>query len=378
MRILFAAGGTGGHLRPALNLAGTLRERDPSGEVFFLTSGRSVENWFVDESAGSVKPLFPGASSRPGLANPLPWLRALATAWRVVGIFKPHAVVATGGYAALPVIPRAFSSRIPLYLLEPNAVPGRATRTMARAAHRIFCHFDTTARSLGRRAAAPGSPVWYAPDRGEGAGAAGQTTSSEGIDAAEARAFFGLKPDRRTLLVAGGSLGAKKLNETVARSLDRLQGDHQVLFITGERDFETVRAACDAAEVETRVLPFCREMDKAYRAADLLLCRAGGMTVAEVMVAGLPAILVPYPHHKDRHQFRNAEQLEAEGAAVILDEKDLVPDTFRQEVVDLLDDPARLLAMRESACRMAKPDAAGRILDTIEADLSMKGSGNVA
>lgn len=368
MRILFAAGGTGGHLRPALNLAGTLRRRDSRGEALFLTSGRAVESRFLEEEEWSVKPLFPGAASRPSLWNPLPWLRALVTAFRVVAAFKPHAVVATGGYAAIPVLPWALCRRIPVYLLEPNAVPGRATRTMARAARRIFCQFEATARGLGERASAPGSPVWDSMAQ----------NGSESSDAAAARAFLGLEKEKRTLLVAGGSLGARNLNEIVARSLGVLCDEHQVMFITGESDFEKVRNACAAAGVAARVVPFCNRMDVAYRAADLLLCRAGGMTVAEAMVAGLPAILVPYPHHKDRHQYRNAEELAAGEAARIVDEKEFLPDTFSREVVDLLDDAAKLGAMRESALRMAKPGASSKILDLIEEDLSLKGKQNVA
>jgi UDP-N-acetylglucosamine--N-acetylmuramyl-(pentapeptide) pyrophosphoryl-undecaprenol N-acetylglucosamine transferase len=356
MRILFAAGGTGGHLKPAINLAETLRGRDPGGEIFFVTSGRGIEKeFFGGDISGSVS-LFPGTGSRPPLSSPLPWLHAVKRARRVIREFKPQAVVATGGYVTMPVVAALAVSGIPLYLLEQNAVPGRATRMAARRAHRVFCHYESAAAKLRRRAVAPGSPLAESLLEGD-----------ESVE--EARSFFELEPGLKTLLVAGGSLGARRLNTIVLENLDAMQEGNQILHITGEKDFEAVRVRYREAGIPARVLSFCSRMDRAYRAADLILCRAGGMTVAETCACGLPAVLVPYPYHKDRHQYLNAGLLVRAGAGLILGEEEASRDGFRLQVVPLLNDSGRLLAMAAASRSLAKPHAAADIIAAIREDL---------
>ena len=356
MRILFAAGGTGGHLKPAINLAETLRDRDPGGDVLFVTSGRGIEKEFFGGAPSGAVSLFPGSGSRPALSSPLPWLRAVKRARRVIREFKPQAVVATGGYVTMPVVAALAVSGIPLYLLEQNAVPGRATRLAAHRARRVFCHYESAAAKLSRRAAAPGSPI-------------ADSLLEEGEPVEEARAFFELEPGAKTLLVAGGSLGARRLNTLVLDNLDAVGEGNQILHITGETDFEAARGRYLEAGIPAKVLPFCSRMDRAYRAADLILCRAGGMTVAEICACGLPAVLVPYPHHKDRHQYLTAGLLVRAGAGIILGEEEASRDGFRLLVVPLLNDSGRLHAMAAASRSLAKPHAAVDIIKAIREDL---------
>ena len=385
MRILFAAGGTGGHLSPALNLACAVEGSIPPGRAFFLTAGRNVEDGFLSARSFPREALFPGISSRPSPCNPTPWLRAMVRARRALRSFRPDALVATGGYVSLPLVAaRLLFAPAPLYLLEQNALPGRAVRFAASFARLVFCHYDEAARLLGRRASAPGSPLpdsfalppSFPPSMDRPAGGEGKSLAEK--EAREqARVSFGLDPAPKTLLVAGGSLGSKGLNEMVLRNAGTLGRGLQVLHITGEGDFEKTAAFYGKSDISAKVLPFCDRMKEAYTAADLIVCRGGGMTVAEVCALGLPSVLVPYPHHRDDHQYRNAGVVARAGGGVILDEKEATEEAFRRTVVDLLENDERLARMARAARALAKPRAAEEILERIREDLG-KGGRRVA
>lgn len=393
MKVLFAAGGTGGHLSPALNLVEAIGLDEPDSRAVFLTSGRKVESSFLCRQPVDSVSLFPREGSRPSPFNPLPWLGAVRRARRLIRETRPSAVVATGGYVTLPVAAAAALSGLPLYLLEQNAVPGRATRVAAPLARRIFCHYEGAAAKLGRHAAATGSPL--------------SGTMAGGADRAaveEARRFFGLERSQRTLLVAGGSLGARGLNSLVIGSLPAFGDEHQILHVTGTADFESVRkfyeihglpagtasgkasadaedgvSSPDATTTRVKVLPFCDRMDLAYRASDLILCRAGGMTVAEICAVGLPSILIPYPYHRDGHQYHNATLVGASGAGVVVREKDAGESGILRLARELLDDEDRLERMGAAARALAKPAAAGEILAAIRNDLSSRrGTGDAS
>jgi UDP-N-acetylglucosamine--N-acetylmuramyl-(pentapeptide) pyrophosphoryl-undecaprenol N-acetylglucosamine transferase len=363
MRVLFAAGGTGGHLSPALNLVEAIGHDEPDSRAVFLTSGRKVESSFLDRRPVESVSLFPREGARPSPFNPLPWLSAVRKARRLIRETRPSAVVATGGYVTLPVAAAAALSGLPLYLLEQNAVPGRATRVAAPLARRIFCHYEGAALKLGRHAAATGSPL-----------SGNMATGTDRTVVEEARRFFGLARSTRTLLVAGGSLGARSLNSLVIGSLPTFGDEHQILHITGSADHDKVRKYYqihgDPAGV--KILPFCDRMDLAYRASDLILCRAGGMTVAEICAVGLPSILIPYPHHRDGHQYHNAALIGASGAGIVVQEKEAAESGILRLARELLDDGERLERMGAAARELAKPAAAGEILAAIRNDLSSR------
>ena len=175
------------------------------------------------------------------------------------------------------------------------------------------------------------------------------------------------------MVVAGGSLGARGLNELVLNNVGAFNERHQVLHITGDRDLARAERVYRESGITARVLPFCGRMDKAYAAADLILCRAGGMTVAETCAAGLPSVFVPYPWHRDGHQFHNAGPVEAAGGGVILEESQATPERFCRHVTGLLEDGPRLKAMGESSRVLGKPHAVERIIGTIGDDLGRGG-----
>ena len=361
MKLLFGGGGTGGHITPGRNLARCLCTRGGVHEVRFLTSGRNVEDLFFEGSEWTRRPLFPGHDSRPSLLDPRPWLKAFGIAKREVAAFDPDAVILLGGYAALPLLLALRGSKKPLYTLEVNALPGRATRVCTYFARRVFCRFEETARRVGSKSKVSGS--FLAPGFGRG-GAPREAIQKE----------IGLDPGLLTLMVAGGSLGARAINrcgvKLLAPLLDRIgAGRVQVLHITGTRDFDMVRDEYGACNFPVSVISFMDPMEKAYLASDMILCRGGGMTLAEISAVGLRAVIVPYPHHRDRHQFHNAKEMIESGGAQLLEEKDISSATLCSTLLDVLLSPSRLASMSENARRDADNDGCRDVLDVIVEDL---------
>lgn len=361
MKILFAAGGTGGHIIPARNLAEWLDADADHHEVRFLTAGRKIEDAFFELERWRVQPLFEGCASRPSLLRTRAWIRAAARARREIQSFKPHALVLSGGYVSLPALLGWGVFKRFLYVLEQNAVPGKTVRFATLPAKRIFCHFEAAAKRIGRKAVVTGSPL--PPDFGET-----QRLPLEGV-----RRSLGLKPELMTLLVAGGSQGAKAVNDLVLDHLHLIDqfgmGRIQVLHVSGPNDFERVQYRYSKADVPAVVKPFLDPLERAYRAADLVICRGGGMTIAEVTAFGLPAVVVPYPHHKDMHQYANALEVREAGGAVILEEKKFSADAFHDHVIDVLLKPPRLVDMSQRSRDAGRLSGGGHIMEMMKKDI---------
>jgi len=359
MRILFAGGGTGGHIIPGRNLAECFAETWEDCDLRFLVSGRKVEDDFFKNRNWSVKPLFPGQISRPSIFNPIPWIKAVKTAAQEIKDFKPDLIILLGGYASLPILLTNRKKGIPIYSLELNALPGKTARFSAYFVNRIFCQFESAAKRIGVRGVATGSPL--PPRFGRG----------NIVSKAAAREKFGLYSDQITLLVAGGSLGARAVNLAVLDNLKLLEKIRsvQILHVTGAREYEMTKARYLKSGIKAVVLPFVDPMEHAYCAADLIFCRGGGMTMAEVAAIKLPSVVVPYPYHKDQHQLHNAGMICEGGGGVILEEKDISADSFRSCVVELLLDPDRLSLMSKKLESAGDTKGAVRIVEFIKKDL---------
>jgi UDP-N-acetylglucosamine--N-acetylmuramyl-(pentapeptide) pyrophosphoryl-undecaprenol N-acetylglucosamine transferase len=347
-RVCLVSGGTGGHLVPALVLARALRER--GHEPLLVTEGRAVEREFLERQAGGVEAVdLPDA--RPSRLQLPAWL--LRTTLRARALLRERAVdcvVSTGGRPSLPVGLACRLLRKPLFLLEQNAVAGRANRWLRPLAARMYLGLPGADRSP-RRALLTGTPL---------------RRELYAVDKARARAELGLLPDLPVVLVTGGSQGARSLNTMAPPALTSLQRPLQVLHLAGLGADDEVRrryAAAAGGTVRAVVRPMTMEMDRMLGAADLVVCRGGGTTIAELMAAGRPAIVVPYPHHKDRQQLRNAEVLQQSSAAVVVEEREITPERLRAVVADLLDDPQRLAAMGAAAGALAASDPTAAILD---------------
>ena len=349
-RVCLVSGGTGGHLMPALVLARALRDR--GHEPVLFTEGREVERELLKRELPDVMLVdLPGG--RPSrLGTPLWLVRATMAARRLLRERHVDCVVSTGGRPSLPVGLASRSLGLPLFLLEQNAVTGRANRWLQPFARRIY-HGLPSAQSVQGRSLFTGTPL-----RPEFAH----------VDRAQARESIGLAAQIPVVLVTGGSQGASALNEKVPLALLRLPFPVQVMHLSGLGRDEAVRRLYAATDgrLQAQVRPVALDMDRMFGAADLILCRGGGTTVAELAAAGRPAVIVPYPHHRDRQQLRNAQVLEAAGAAIIVEESKLDVASLASLVEQLLRDPERLRAMGAAALRTCAGDATSAILADME------------
>ncbi|MBI3263156.1 MAG: undecaprenyldiphospho-muramoylpentapeptide beta-N-acetylglucosaminyltransferase [Acidobacteria bacterium] len=354
MRVLIAGGGTGGHLFPGIAVARELRRQAPDAQVAFVGTARGLEADVIPRerfaldlirSAG-LKGKSPAHLAR-GLAL-LP-LSAL-DAWRVIGRRRPHVVVGLGGYSSGPMVLVAAMRGVPTLLLEQNALPGLTNRLLARVVDAAALTYETSVRYFGDKGFVSGNPVrsdFLARDDESGG------TGDQG-------------PIK--VLVFGGSQGAHAINLAMVEAAPKLAATTRDVSITiqsGARDLELVRRAFSEAGLRGRVESFLYAMDREMREADLLVCRAGATTLAEVAASGKPAVLIPFPAATDDHQRRNAEVLAAAGAAVMVEQKDLSGTRLAHEIVALADDPERRRRMSVAVRAFARPDAARLIVDRL-------------
>ncbi len=344
MRAILAGGGTGGHVIPALAIANELK-KNYGAEVLFIGTARGIENRLVPAAGYPLQLVRVGAlknvslMTRAKTAFDLP--RAVWDASRMLNEFAPDVVIGVGGYASGPAMLAAVMKHVPTLAFEPNVVPGFANRVVARFVSGAAVHFEETAKYF-RRAAVTGVPV--------------------------RQAFFEIpvllnkkRGGTPTVLVFGGSQGAHAINEAMIRCLPELRrqapGIH-IIHQTGERDYNGALAAYKSLGESAEVFRFIDDMPAAFARADLVVCRSGASTVAEITAAGKPAIFVPFPRAADDHQRVNAEALARSGAAVVVEESKLEGVWLAETVAALLGDARRLETMSEAARGLAHPDAA--------------------
>jgi len=349
MRVILAGGGTGGHVIPALAIAHQL-QKQYSAELLFIGTARGIENRLVPAAGFELRLVKVGALNRVSLATRCRTLldlpRSLWEASRMLKDFDADVVIGVGGYASGPAMAAAIRQATPTLAFEPNVVPGFANRVIARWVSAAAVHFEETCRYF------PHCRVTGVPVRA---------------------AFFQipLKPPgpAPTLLVFGGSQGARAINEAMIQSLPGLRQrtpSLEIVHQTGERDFERVRAAYEKTGIRGEVHKFIDEMPARFAQADLLVCRSGASTVAEITAAGKPAIFVPFPYAADNHQNVNARALERAGAAVVVEESKLAAAYLVDTVAALITDPGRLQAMSLAARSLAHPRAVEEIGEMVE------------
>ena len=343
------AGGTGGHVFPALAVAQVLRER--GADVFWIGTRRGMEARLVPEHGFDMEWIgiegVRGKGLKQKLATPFRLFAALREAAAILRGRAPQVVLGMGGFVSGPGGLMAWMQRRHLVIQEQNSVPGLTNQLLSRLADRVFEAFPGSF-AAGRDAIPSGNPV-----RAEIAALAPPAERLAGRTGAA------------RLLIVGGSLGAQALNEIVPRALALLPAEQRPLVRhqAGERTLAIAKAAYGAAGVSAQVTPFIADMAEAYGWADLVVCRAGALTVSELAAAGLPAILVPFPYAVDDHQVGNARYLRDAGAARLIIQRDLTIEGLAAELEKLLSDPAERLAMAEAARAKAKTQAAAVIAD---------------
>jgi len=360
---VFAGGGTGGHLYPGLAVARAVRQRCPAARITFFTTTRPLDRDLLDREgfdrqAQPVRPLSSKPWHWPGFW--LAWRASVAAAARFLRQHRPRAVLGLGGYAAGPPVVAAAAVGVRRAILNPDAVPGKANRHLARRAQVVFTQWDVSHGLLpaGAECRTVGCPIR--------AGCAEATPDA-------GRALFRLDSARPVLLVTGASQGARTVNQALAAVWPTFHAAHpewQLLHLTGPADEAATKAAYAAAGAPAHVLAFTHEMPLALAAADLVVSRAGASTLAELTALGRPSILLPYPYHRDRHQHANAQVLVDAGAAVLLEDR---RDAARNAgplatALASLADPQRRAALAAASRRLARADAAERVAEWLLAE----------
>ncbi|MFB3891914.1 MAG: glycosyltransferase [Phycisphaerae bacterium] len=353
---IFAGGGTGGHLYPGLAVAEELTRIEPGAKIVFACSNREIDRRILGPQPYAMVP----QPIRPLPAGPLGWwafakayLQSAAQSRDMVRDLKPAAVLGLGGFAAWPLVSRAARSGVPSAMLNPDAVPGKANKRLAGLADAIFTQFERTAErfppALRGKVRAVGCPI-----RPGLLGASRET----------AVRHFEIDGSLKTLLVFGASLGAATINEAMvalAPDLRQFAGKWQVLHVAGAGKGQGLGDAYKSAGIAARGMEYCDRMELAYAVADLALCRSGAGTVAELLATATPAVLMPYPYHRDRQQTHNAQPLADAGTAVICeDARDAAANAaiLREHLLPLMQDEGALAKMRRSAAGIGKPYAA--------------------
>ncbi|PKN52788.1 MAG: undecaprenyldiphospho-muramoylpentapeptide beta-N-acetylglucosaminyltransferase [Deltaproteobacteria bacterium HGW-Deltaproteobacteria-13] len=351
MRIVIAGGGTGGHLFPGIAIAEEFLKRDNKTKIIFIGTKRGIESRLLGKlgyelreidiegvKGRGIKALVKGAYQIP---------KSIWQSRRILKQFCPHIVFGVGGYASGPAVLAAHFMGIPTAIAEQNAIPGVTNKILGHLADKIFVTYAQTEDSFPqKKVILSGNPI-------RASFVAGRDKIKE-------------KKDYRQLLIFGGSQGAEAINKSVMEMLPQLQSmgnKIHVLHQTGAQQLEAVKKAYEQYGIRAEVTPFIIDMATAYAAADLIICRAGATSLAEITAAGKAAILIPYPWAANDHQLKNAQALAEEGAAVLIPEKELSGGKLFGVIENLLQDEKKLHQIEDNSLRLSRIDAAAAIVD---------------
>lgn len=349
---MLAAGGTGGHIYPGIAVANEIMRRDPTSEVLFVGTSRGLESRIVPENGFQLSLIHSAGLKNVGLKGTVKGVmtlpRSFVEARRLLREFRPSVVVGAGGYVSGPVLMMAVVMGIPTLVMDSNALPGFTNRRLAKFVDRAALTFNEALPYFGKKGTVTGNPV--------------------------RKEFFGVKPKHRngetSVLIFGGSQGARAINNAMIGALDHLNGTHESMHVvhqTGEADFDKVRTAYQEHGWETAdVRPYISDMMTEFEKADILVCRAGATTCAEIAAAGKAAIMIPLPTAADDHQRKNAEAMQNAGAVKMLTQDQLTPESLALTLRELSGSPEEIASMEKAARGLAREDAAEATVDIIE------------
>jgi UDP-N-acetylglucosamine--N-acetylmuramyl-(pentapeptide) pyrophosphoryl-undecaprenol N-acetylglucosamine transferase len=349
MKVLIAAGGTGGHIYPGIAIAHEFKKRDVNTEILFVGTPRGLESKIVPREGFNLEMIQVGALKNVPVVQrgktiiqlPLSFVSAL----NILRRFKPDVVIGVGGYSAGPTLLMAALTRVPTMIVEPNAMPGFTNRVLARFVDTAALSFEEAKKYCRGKGQVTGNPV---------------------------RSDFALlqkktRGEQIHILVFGGSQGAHAINTAMVGTLPLLSAKKDKLVIThqtGEQDFKIVKEGYEAAGfTEADVRPFILDMANQFAQADVLLCRSGATTAAEVAAAGKAAIFIPFPFAADDHQRKNAEAFERAGAGRMIIQKELSPERLAEELFRLIETPGEIDKMEEASRKLGRADAAEHAVD---------------
>ena len=352
MKVLIAAGGTGGHIYPGIAVAKEIMSRDAESEVLFVGTARGLEKKIVPENGFQLSLINIAGLKNVGLVGKIKGVSVLPKSFlearRIIRQFRPHVVVGAGGYVSGPVLLMAAIMGLPTLIMDSNALPGFTNRRLAKFVDQAALTFEEAMPFFGKKGVVTGNPV--------------------------RQEFFEIEAKQITdefhLLVFGGSQGSRAINNAMIEALEHLakyEGSLTITHQTGEADFESVRAAySNLAFAAADVRPFISDIFVEFGKSDLIICRAGATTCAELTAAGKASIMIPLPTAADDHQRKNAEALERAGAAKMMMQNGLTDEMLANEVGGLIDSPATITGMENAARYLGRPDAAEKTVDLIE------------
>lgn len=355
----FAGGGTGGHIYPAIAVAEHIRDNQPDSTISFFCSHRPIDSQILSP-AGFDFVTLPAKGFSPRPDKIISFALSLFKSYRIAKtilapVRKSAVVVSIGGFVSAPVVLAANKLNIPIAMLNVDFFPGKANKLLARFAKRIFVQFPETKKFFSKTKVAVrvvGCPLRKA---------------FENPDKQKAIKTLGLDPNKKTLLITGASSGSANINNAICELLNYLAdfaSTWQIVHITGKDNLAKVRTGFRNTKIEHKLLDYYHDMPNLLAAADLLVGRAGAVSIAEYAIAGTPAICIPYPYHKDKHQEKNASQLLDAGAAVIVHDSKDTEQTAKvlcKHLINLMQDDQKLRQMSQAAKNMANPNAAEAI-----------------
>lgn len=358
MRILFAIGKTGGHIFPAIALAEEFRRRDKDTQLLFIGSGEDIAVDILSRQGMNFQPInahpIKGAGILGKIKAIFSLIGSLGRGEEILAEFKPDAVIGMGGYSSAAMVFCAFHMGIPCFLQEQNFMPGLTNRVLGLFAKTVFTAFENADKYfLTGKTVCAGNPVR-------------STIKKERSENDYKK--FGLEPGKFTLLVFGGSQGAHKINQTMIEAVKfwpNKGSDCQILHQTGAKDTDQVKQAYEEAGIRAAVFPFIDDMSAAYSVADLIVCRAGAVSISEVLNAEKASILIPYPHAANDHQTKNAQYLADRGAALLISERELDGQILAAHIKVFHEDEKSRLKIEREAANMAEPSAAKNIVNYV-------------
>jgi len=366
MRVLVTGGGTGGHIYPALAIARGITEKNPRAEILYVGTAKGMEADIVPRAGLPFRTITVEGLTRKlsvkAFVTLLKTCKGCFDAFKIIRGFKPSVVVGTGGYVCGPVVLIASLLGIPTLIHEQNAYPGITNKLLARFVKKVAVTFPESRKYFPAKAEVVLTGLPVRPE----------IKMTERETAVRA---LGLDKDKFTVLTVGGSRGARSINKAMIGVISQTANrpDIQIIHMTGKLGFDETVAEIKTAGIELvnggniTVEPYLYNMDEALAAADLVICRAGAATIAEITVRGLPTVLIPYPYASDNHQEHNARALAKNGAALMILDRDLTGETLWDMVRELYQDPPGLAAMGQASLKLGKPDALLHLVDIVDA-----------
>ncbi len=367
MKMVFAGGGTGGHLMVGLSTAEEISSRYHNAQIYFFGTDKSFEQRCVEQRGflfHQIRSKQLGKSLTDKIRFGVATLIGVFESLIALKTIKPDVVVGLGGYASAAPIIAAKLLSIPSVLLEQNVIPGKANRLLAKWVDEVYCHWR-------------GSLKWFS--HAKVVRVTGTPIRKEIVQGQKARAAqkFGLNPSKKTILITGGSQGAQSINEVIIKCLPKMEsldGELQIIHCTGEYSYEMVKEAYSKTAIGAHVCSFLDDMGAAFSMADVIICRAGATTIAEITALGIPAILIPYPYAADNHQYWNAMELVGNGGGYLIQQLDLTPEKIMALITELFENKEKYNRMKMFNKGMGIPNAARNVVDNLCRVIDVKGS----